>query len=387
MRALLVMIAADLRLRVRNRTVVIFGLLVPLGLISVFHLVIGNSIDPTLEPVTVAVSVPDGDRLGAAVVTAVRSIDALQVTVEEATPAGARAAVDDGRADLSLVVPDGFTRDVEAGRATTLSMVDGANNLETGVVASVVDGAVDQMHAAAVAAGAGAIAGVPRSDLREIARRAATQGPAMTLSEGTAADAQLPPAGTLVAGQAGLFLMFTVGFGVLALLAEREEGTLDRLRSMPIRPGLIITAKVCSAYILGVVATTVLLVTGAYLFDVDFGSPLAVGVLVLCAVAAATSLTFLVARVARTAEQANLAQSILAMVLGVAGGAFFAIDARGLQGQLLDLTPVAAFQRGLGITSGGGGIGDIGIPVAILLGFGVAMVLLSRLLPDRGATR
>lgn len=387
MRALLVMIAADLRLRIRNRTVVIFGLLVPLGLITVFHLVIGNSIDPELKPVSVAVSVPDGDRLGETVVTAVRSIDAIDVTVDETTPDGARAAVDEGRADVALVVPDGFTRDLESGQPTTLRLVDGANNLETSVIASVVNGAVDQMHAAAVAARAGAIAGVPMADLREIARRTATQGPAMTLSEGTAADAQLPPAGTLVAGQAGLFLMFTVGFGVLALLAEREEGTLDRLRSMPMHPGLIVTAKVCSAYILGVVATTVLLVAGSLLFDVDFGSPPAVGVLVLCAVAAAVSLTFLVARVARTAEQANLAQSILAMVLGVAGGAFFAIDARGLKGQLLDLTPVAAFQRGLGITSGGGGVGDIGTPVAIMLGFGVAMVLLSRLLPDRGATR
>ena len=386
MRALLVMTAADLRLRIRNRTVVIFGLLVPLGLISVFHLVIGSSIDPKLEPVTVAVSVPAGDQLGDTLVTAIRSIDTLDVTVEKGSPGETRSAVDDGKADLALVVPDGFTRGLEAGQPTSLRMVDGANNLETSIVTSVVNGAVAQMHAAAVAARAGALAGVPPADLTQIARRAATQGPAMTLTEGTAADEQLPQAGTLVAGQAGLFLMFTVGFGVLALLAEREEGTLDRLRSMPIRPELIVTAKVCSAYILGVLATTMLLVAGSLLFGVDFGSPLAVAVLVLCAVAAATSLTFLVARVARTAEQANLAQSILAMVFGVAGGAFFAVTARGLKGQLLDLTPVAAFQRGLGITSGGGGVADIGTPVAILLGFGVTMVLLSRLLPDRGST-
>ncbi len=387
MRALLVMTAADLRLRIRNRTVLIFGLLVPLGLISVFHLVIGDSVDPELEPVTVSVSVPDGDSLGETVVEAVRSIGVLDVTVEEGTPAQVRSAVDDGDADLAILVPDGFTRDLRAGQATALRMVDSADSLETSIVSAVVHGAVDQMHAAAVAAHAGALAGVPSADLAEVARRAATQGPEITLSEGTAANEQLPPAGALVAGQAGLFLMFTVGFGVLALLAEREEGTLARLRSMPMRTGLIVTAKVCSAYILGVAATTVLLAVGSILFGVDFGSPLAVGVLVLSAVAAATSLTFLVARVARTAEQANLAQSILAMVLGVAGGAFFAITAHGLRARLLDLTPVAAFQRGLGITSGGGGIGDIGSPVLVLLGFGAAMVLVSLVVHDRGATR
>jgi ABC-2 type transport system permease protein len=51
---------------------------------------------------------------------------------------------------------------------------------------------------------------------------------------------------------------------------------------------------------------------------------------------------------------------------------------------VLDLNPVAALLRGLGTTSGGGGVADIGIPVAIMLGFAVVMLLASRLVPDRG---
>ena len=46
--------------------------------------------------------------------------------------------------------------------------------------------------------------------------------------------------------------------------------------------------------------------------------------------------------------------------------------------------PVAALLRGLGTTSGGGGLGDIGVPVAIMLGFVVVMLVVSRLVPDRG---
>jgi ABC-2 type transport system permease protein len=52
---------------------------------------------------------------------------------------------------------------------------------------------------------------------------------------------------------------------------------------------------------------------------------------------------------------------------------------------VLDLNPVAAFMRGLGITAGGGGITDIGVPVAIMLGFAVVMVVRPALVPDRGA--
>ena len=46
--------------------------------------------------------------------------------------------------------------------------------------------------------------------------------------------------------------------------------------------------------------------------------------------------------------------------------------------------PVAALLRGLGTTSGGGGLADIGTPVAIMLGFAVVMLVVSRLVPDRG---
>lgn len=108
-----------------------------------------------------------------------------------------------------------------------------------------------------------------------------------------------------------------------------------------------------------------------------------VALLVLAVAAAATSLTFVVARLVRTAEQANIAQSILAMVLGIAGGAFFPLDATGWLATLMDLNPIAAFIRGLGITAAGGGVTDLAAPLAIMLGFAAAATLASRLLPDR----
>ena len=169
--------------------------------------------------------------------------------------------------------------------------------------------------------------------------------PGFTLVEGTPSNEQLSIKGALVAGQAGLFLLFTVGFGVLGLLAEREQGTLARLRSMPLPASLIVAAKGMVSYILGVVATGVLLTAGSLFFDVSFGSPLAVAVIVLCAVAAGTSLMFIIARLARTAEQAGIAQSILALMLGIAGGAFFPMTVSGLAGTLVDLNPIAAFTR------------------------------------------
>ncbi|PFG41180.1 ABC-2 type transport system permease protein [Georgenia soli] len=385
MEQLWTMTVSDLRQRVRDRSVIIFAVVVPLALMVVFNLVFGGTEELELEPVTVAAAVPDDDELGRVVVAALGEVGAPEVTVQDVDAAEVRGLAEAGTVQLGIVVPEGFSEALARGEGPVLQLVEGDDaGIETDILVAVVQGVLDQLAAGTAAAAAAGELGLTHEQVATVARQAATAGPAVTLAEGEASDEQLSGGATLVAGQAGLFLLFTVGFGVLSLVAEREQGTLARLRSMPMRPGLVVAAKALVGFVLGVVATTVLLVAGSLMFGVNFGAPLAVGVLVVCAVTAATSLMLVVARLARTAEQANIVQSILAIALGTAAGAFFPLTATGVVGQLLDLNPVAAFIRGLGITSGGGGLGDIGVPVAYMLGFAVVVVALSRLLPDRG---
>lgn len=385
MRQLWTMTLSDLRQRIRDKSVIIFAVVVPLALMSVLNLVIGDSSDIELEPVTVAASVPQDDQLGRALLDVLGGLEAMEVTVSEVGADEIAALAESGEAQLGLTVPEGFTAAVSTGEPVEVGVVEGDGaGLEADVLLSVMQGTLDRFTAGATAVLAGTEAGVPPSELAALAQEVGTAPPTITLAEGEASSEQLNPSGALVAGQAGLFLLFTVGFGVLGLLAEREQGTLDRLRSMPMNPTLIVMAKALVSFILGVVATTILLVVGGRLFDVGFGSPLPVAVLILCAVTATTSLMFVVIRVAKTAEQAGIAQTILAMLLGVAGGAFFPIGASGFLSGLLDLNPIAAFIRGLGITSGGGGLADIGVPILVMLGFTVVALAVARIVPDRG---
>lgn len=388
MHGLWTMVANDLRQRVRDKSVFIFSLIVPLALMAVLSLVFGGLGGDTvdLKPATVVASADDADQLGAALLGAVESLEIMDVTIKRVPAADVRSETRASGAALGIVVPEGFSNAVLSGQAASVQLVEGNGaSLETGVLISAVQAVLDQFAAGTVTAAAGGISGLPHQELTALAQQAAAGPRLLTLTEGHAAAEQLSLRGTLVAGQAGLFLMFTVGFGVLGLLAEREQGTLARLRSMPVTGGTVITAKACTGFILGVVATTVLLTAGSQLFGVSFGSPLVVATLILAVVTAATSLTFVVARLVRTAEQANVAQSILAMVLGIAGGAFFPVQATGLAATLLDLNPIGAFIRGLGISAGGGSLGDVVGPVAVMLAFAAAGLLLSRLLPDRGA--
>ena len=388
LRHLWTMTASDLRQRIRDKSVIIFALVVPLALMFVFNLALSGMRDVTLGTIDVAVAMPDGDQLAAGLVDAALSSEAVEVRRTTAPADEVRDLVQSGEVAMGIIVPEDFSEAVTSGRETVVDVVQGDQaGLESSVVVAVLQAVLDRFAAGTVAAAAGAQLGLPPEQLATLAEEAATAGPQITLTEGETSNEQLSSSANLVAGQAGLFLLFTVGFGVLGLLAEREQGTLARLRSMPMRPGLIVAAKGLVSYLLGVVATSVLLVVGSLFFDVSFGSPLAVVALVLCVVAAGVSLMFIIARVARTAEQANISQSILAMVLGMSAGAFFPITSSGTLGQLMDLNPIAAFMRGLGITSGGGGIGDIGTPVLIMLGFAAVAAAVSRIVPDRGAGR
>ncbi|MCA1783723.1 MAG: ABC transporter permease [Intrasporangiaceae bacterium] len=378
MRRLLTLTLSDLRQRIRDRSVILFALVVPLALMGVFNLVFGTAQELELKPITVAVAQVlagvDEDSAGFA------------VTVLDLPAGDVASAIGDGRAELGVVVPEGFAAAVQSGQGAVVDVTEGASTLESAVVVSVLDGLLTRLQSDAVVAQAAVAGGLPPEQLQEIVREASTGGPAFELVPGEAAVEQLSPPAALVAGQTGLFLLFTVSFGVLGLIEERQNGTLARLRSMPMPTWLVVAAKALVSVVLGLVATTVLLLAGGWMFDVGFGSPVAVAVLVVSVVLAATSVMFLVVRVARTAEQAGVAASIVALVLGIAGGAFMPISASGAAAVLLDLNPVAAFLRGLGITAGGGGVTDLGVPVAIMLGFAVAMVAVSRLVPDRGVT-
>ncbi len=388
MRQLVTLAVTDLRQRIRDTSVLVYALVVPLALMFVFNLVFGATDDLEFDSVTVAVAAPVGDEMAAIVAEAVGALDGADFTVvvESVDEDAARASVDDGGAALALVFPEGFDDSIRTGAAVTVEAVRGDRaEIETDIVLSVVDGVLDQFAASAVTVGAAMVEGIAPQDLERLAERAATAGPAYDLVAGEASSEQLDEGAALVAGQAGLFLLFTVSFGVTALLVERENGTLARLRSMPMPAWYIVTGKAFVSFALGAVSTAVLLTAGGLLFDADFGSPVPVAALIICVSIAGTSVMFLVVRVAKTSEQAGIASSIVALVLGIGGGAFMPVSASGALSTVLDLNPVAALLRGLGITAAGGGITDIGVPIGIMLGFAAVMIVASRFVPDRGA--
>lgn len=389
-RALLTLVAHDVRQHLRDRSMLLFALVIPLALAFVFSLAFAGLDDVELDPVTVAVAAPEGDEPAAAVTGTLQALpeQALPVTVLTAAAEEVPALVEAGEAGVGVVLPEGFGAAMSGGAtpgSDVIVRVGPDAGLSGDVVADIVRSTVAQMDADAAALAATAErADLSEQELGALAQELGQARPELAWTSSQVRGESLSLTSGIVSGQAGMFLFFTVGFIVLTLLTEREWGILGRLRSLPLPRWLVPAAKAVVAVLLGVASTSTILLAGTALLDgVHFGSWWVVLPLVVAVVVAATSVMFIILKVARTPEQASLALSVIAISLGVAGGSFFRLPVDGWVAQVVQINPVAALGRGLGISAGGGGLADLTPVLLTLIAFTAVALLVARVLPSR----
>ena len=96
-----------------------------------------------------------------------------------------------------------------------------------------------------------------------------------------ASSKELSAATFYAAAMAVFFLFFTVQFGVIGLIEEKEQGTMPRLLAAPIRPSAVLGGKVLTAFALGVTSMAILVVATTWLpfMEADWGNPIGVAIL------------------------------------------------------------------------------------------------------------
>jgi len=373
-RAALTILAKDLRLRVRDRSVFVFAMLVPLGLAYVFSLILPDTDDFLL---TAAVVDADGGEVATGfsegvVPTLVEAgvVDLHDVGTEEA----ARDALEDGSISAAWIIPTGFSQDVTAGRATAIEVLVNPDHTLSGQVARGIAGEyasrIDRASLAVATTTVAAGGDVDPRTMEAVATEAASASSAVALEDLIAADRRLDATSHLAAGMAVFFLFFTVQYGVTGLLEERQQGTLPRLLAAPIGVGAVHAGKALGAFVLGLVSMTVLAIASALLLGADWGHPVGVAILIVAGVVAALGVMALVGSFARTAEQAGNLQSIVGLVLALLGGVFFPVGG-GILARLQLISPHGWFLRGLGDVAGTGSWTGALPAAGALVAFGV----------------
>jgi linearmycin/streptolysin S transport system permease protein len=389
-RAAWLIFGKDLRSRLRDRSALLIGIVVPLALAFIFNLIFSGV---SGSSGVIHLGVVDADHGSASQAFTQKVLPAVNrsglITIRTEPSAGrARALAANGTLDAVIVIPAGFSARVAAGQPASMQVIGNVDaDISAEVARSIAESYVAELNRVRLSV-ATVIAsnGVPNGPdgTQALAAQAAATATLVAVSDVSAQTRQLDNKSFFAAGMAVFFLFFTVQFGVTSLLEERSEGTLARLLAAPISRASILGGKLLTSFGLGVISMAVLVVATSLLFGADWGNPLGVAILIVAAIASAMGIMSLIASVARNAEQAANWQSVVSVVLGLLGGTFFPVSqAPGVLSTLTFAAPQAWFLRGLGDLRGGS-LSVIWEPVLAMLGFaavagGLALFRLRRL--------
>ncbi|GAA1439527.1 hypothetical protein GCM10009602_10400 [Nocardiopsis tropica] len=367
-------VAKDVRQRLKDGSLLVFGLLLPLGVAFFFNMLLGDgSSQGTGSEYVVADS--DSGSLGAEFVDeALRPLEddgVLELTAADSEEE-ARDLVENGGADAAFLVPEDFSESLEAGDEAVLTVVGDADSPVATHIAREIARAYATEHLRIRLALASGFDSEPSpEDAALLLEEAETAEPPLAVVEDSELEwRELGTATYYSASMAFFFVFFAAMFSVTSIFDEKAGGTLARLLASPIPRGAVLVAKLTSGLVIGLANMAVLAVATSVFFGADWGDPLGAAALILTGVVAVIGLTAAVASFARSSEQAANWLSVLAMLLGVFGGALFPISQLNALAIVSYLTPHRWFLLGLGELSAGG-LHEVLLPCAVLLVLGL----------------
>ncbi len=376
MRAALVIARRILRQRLRDRSAIIFAVVTPLALAIAFSSIVPD-FTGTFHASFAVVDEDHGEMAGLLVDGVLRPLSGeggildLQTLPDEES---ARQTIVDGKADAGIVVPAGFTTAVQSGQPASLTIVAGEGTVSLEVARAVVNDFANAIGTVQLMVGTvDAVSGTVDATTVAAARDA-VQGPGpVTVTDLVAQHRQAGIATFYAASMAIMFVFFATQYGALALLGERQEGTLGRLLAAPIPSASILLGGALASMALGLISMGVLALATTEITHASWGPPDAVLLLIVAAVLAAAGISTLMAGFAGSAEAAGSSNAIVALVLSAIGGVYVPLSqAPELLSRVALITPHAWFLRAIDtLSTPGTGVADILPSVGVLTAMGM----------------
>ena len=210
----------------------------------------------------VALAVQDLDKSAESRDLVASAVNSTFFDLVESLPAGAdlEMLTRERRARAILVIPDGFSNRLHAGRAADVQLI--------------LDG-TDSNTATTVLGYANALVAQSNQDLLLRVLRTAPGDPlraldaAITFRPRVWFNPDLKSTQFLVPGLIGFILMLTAVLSTaLSVVREKERGTMEQLRVTPLRPQQLLLGKTLPYLVISLAATVIILVAARLLFDV-----------------------------------------------------------------------------------------------------------------------
>ena len=274
------------------------------------------------------------------------------------------AAIARGDAQAGIVVPADYPRDLARGTTATVQVIVDASDPLSSTAALAAAAGVAQVRSLAILS---AVAG--RSQLPLEARVRPRYNPGLRSPN------------YIVPGLVGVILTITmVLVTAMAIVRERERGTLEQLIVTPITKTELMLGKIAPYIGVGMVQMTAVLVLGRFVFDVPLtGNVLLLYGIALVFVIASLSLGLFVSTVVRTQQQAMQASFFFVLPNILLSGFMFPRQAMPLVFQWLGaLLPLTHFLKVLrGILLKGVGVTELWPEMLLLALFAVGLIALA----------
>ncbi len=414
MNKLLLIGLKDLKLMFRDRAALTFMLLAPflltIGMGFVTGRFSGNG-NSGISDIPVIIVNQDKAELGNALEDVFNSEDLAELMEPTASdsPEAARQAIDSDQASAAVIIPEGFTRSIIPAEGTMFSQTttqpdpvqievytNPSRPTGAGVVKAVVDEFISRVEEGRTSGMTSIVqllqTGLLNQQNAEAEARALfknvdqTESTAITLQtdkEGAQA-VEFDLLAYFAPGMALMFLMYTVSYGGRSILAERAQGTLPRLLVSPTSTPQFIGGKVLGVFFMGIAQVGILILASFLFFQVKWGDPLGVAVLILAAVFGATGWGMLITAFARTPAQVGSIGSAVMLIFGILGGSFINLEQLPPAIQTLSkITPNAWGLDGFTTLALGGTLKNLTEPIAALLIMGMVLFIISVTLFNR----
>jgi ABC-2 type transport system permease protein len=357
---------------------------------------------------------PAAGALLTAALTSPGLADLLAVTQVDTADA-ARAAVDDGDADVAVIIPAGLSAALMAadmsgqdggsgqggaagpsGTAEVQVYKDPALNIGPSIVTAVVQAVVQTMNGARAAAltSTQLAASVGYTDPAGMTDLAAKSATAFSQAAETAAPVVLETrspatpgadihkkpnvASQVLVGMMIFFMLFGAATPARSILDEHRQGTLSRLFTTPTSRTTILGGKYIAVFFVVLLQSVILLLAGWLLLGARWGEIGPVIVLTLCGALVASSLGLVTVSFARTPAQAGAVSSAIFVFLGLMGGNFVGSTAiGGTFATVRRITPNGWLLEGWDHVLFGGSWDSIALPAAVSVAFSLAFFALA----------
>jgi ABC-2 type transport system permease protein len=268
-------------------------------------------------------------------------------------PADLAAALDGGRAAMGVEIPAGFARDLAAGRGAAVQvLVDGTSSNTATVAQGYATRIVQEFGIRHAAAGGMSVTG--GVDLRARA----------WFNPDLASRVYNVPA---VIGV--LLMMMSLLLTALAVVREREMGTLDQLLVSPLRPGELILGTTIPVAIIALVDLVLICAVAILWFGIPLrGSVAALAIASFIYILASLGLGLFISTVSKTQQEAFMGMFLLFLPVVILSGFMYPVATMPPVFQTLTLlNPLRHFLEIVrGIFLKGYGVLDMLTPLAII---------------------